>query len=105
MLSESRHQEFNDIIYAIEPVEMQLEQLQQYVRELIKSCKTISSELELKNGNLMPLLNTEEFSSEYFSLVTQGLQVFEKVARYLEEIDFLQKQRNYLGASEQLRLL
>ena len=31
VLSESRHTEFNDIIYAIEPVEDQLTQLQEYV--------------------------------------------------------------------------
>jgi len=105
VLSEARHHEFNDIIYAIEPVEMQLDQLQSFVQELTKSSDIIRKELEQKNGNLIPLLKTEEFSSEYYSLVTQGLQIFEKVARHLEEIDFLQKQRNYLGASEQLRLL
>lgn len=69
-LSESRHQEFNDIIYAIEPVEVQLAQLQRYVQELITSSNTIRNELESKSGNLIPLLNTEEFSSVYYSRVT-----------------------------------
>ena len=46
------------------------------------------------------MLGTGEFSSVYYSRVTSGLQVFEKLARYLEEIEFLAKQRNYLGASE-----
>ena len=105
VLSENRHQEFNDIIYAVEPVEMQLEQLQHHVDELIKSSDTIKNELEQKNGDLIPVLRADESSSEYYSLVTQGLQIFEKIARFLEEIDFLQKQKNYLGASEQLRLL
>jgi len=90
-LSESRHSEFNDIIYAIEPVEQQLSHLQGFVQELIKSSDIIRKELEQKNGNLIPLLHTDEFSSEYYSLVTQGLQIFEKIARYSEEIDFLQK--------------
>lgn len=90
-ISESRHQEFNDIIYSIEPVEQQLAHLKEYVQELIKSSDTIRKELEQKNGNLIPLLHTDEFSSEYYSQVTQGLQIFEKIARSSEEIDFLQK--------------
>ena len=104
MLSESRHAEFNDIIYAIEPVEDELSHLQEFVQELMRSSDTIRRELESKQGTLIPLLS-QESSSEYFSYVTQGLQIFEKIARFSEEIDFLQKQHNYLGASEQLRLL
>ena len=72
-LSESRHTEFNDIIYAIEPVEVQLTELQEIVQELTHSSDTIRNELEHKAGNLIPLLNTDEFSSEYFSQVTLGL--------------------------------
>lgn len=70
VLSEARHQEFNDIIYAVEPVEMQLEQLQHHVDELIKSSDTIKNELEQKNGDLIPVLRADESSSEYYSLVT-----------------------------------
>ena len=89
VLSENRHSEFNDIIYAIEPVEDQLNHLQEFVQELQKSSDTIRRELEQKNGNLIPLLHTDEFSSEYYSQVVQGLQIFEKIARHSEEIDFL----------------
>ena len=36
LISENRYNEFNDIIYAIEPVERHLSQLQQFVQELKK---------------------------------------------------------------------
>ena len=90
VLSESRHTELTDIIYAIEPVEDELSHLQEFVKELMKSSDTIRRELESKQSTLIPLLS-EESSSEYYSYVTQGLQIFEKIARFSEEIDFLQK--------------
>ena len=61
------------------------------MQELIKSSDTIRRELEQKNGNLIPLLHADEFSSEYYGIVTQGLQIFEKIARYSEEIAFLKE--------------
>ena len=48
MLSESRHTELTDIIYAIEPVEDELSHLQEFVKELMKSSDTIRRELESK---------------------------------------------------------
>ena len=57
MLSENRHNEFNDIIYAVEPVDLLLKDLQEHVHELKQSSDTIRKELEQKNGNLIPLLH------------------------------------------------
>ena len=54
----------------------------------MRSSDTIRRELESKQSTLIPLLS-EESSSEYYSYVTQGLQIFEKIARFSEEIDFL----------------
>ena len=72
---------------------------------MIKSSETIRKELEQKHGNLVPLLQSDEYSSEYYNYVTQGLQIFEKIQRHAEEIEFLEKQRNFLAAAEELRLL
>ena len=46
LVSENRFEEFNAIIYAVEPVERQLTQLQRFVQELIQSSDTIKKELE-----------------------------------------------------------
>ena len=37
--------------------------------------------------------------------MTQGLQIFEKMQRHEEEIEFLRGQRNFLAATDELRLL
>ena len=105
LVSENRFEEFNAIIYAVEPVERQLTQLQRFVQELIQSSDTIKKELEQKQGNLVPILQSDEFTAEYYNHVTQGLQIFEKIQRHAEEVDFLETQRNFLAAADQLRVM
>ncbi len=102
-VSMNRFQEFNDIIYAFEPVDKQMKGIRQFVDELSSSAKTIRKELEGQNSDLLHL--HEEESPAYYNYVIGALQTFEKIERHMEAITFLVEERNYLAAIEELQML
>lgn len=78
--------------------------VRQFVDELVTATETIRKELEGQQSDLIPLLN-DELSSVYFNDLTHGLQIFEKIERHMESIEFLLQQRNYQAATEELCIL
>eukprot|EP00347_Sterkiella_histriomuscorum_P021714 403333020 len=96
-LCNERAQDFNNILFSVRPLEHQLNELSSYVDGLQKSSKVLKDEL-LSQTNLFTFRQLE-FKSLYYQELIEGLQVFEKIERMIEEVEFLSQQQNLIQAS------
>ncbi|CDW72803.1 UNKNOWN [Stylonychia lemnae] len=97
-LCNERAQDFNNILFS-----QQLNELTSYVDGLQKSSKVLKDEL-MSQTNLFNFRQLE-FKSLYYQELIEGLQIFEKIERMIEEVEFLSGQQNLLSASQKFREL